>query len=191
MRGALAAHMNIGKRVDRIPDFGQFGEDCTRVLSLEQGAIVAPPDSIDDHVEFGIDPDRYGLFEDDRAGFGIHERASAGCNHLRLPVDEACNHAPLAIAEMAFAEAFEDFGDRKPGGSLDFVIGVDERDLEAQRQPAPDGRLANPHQADKDDGASAFPSRQICFTVHRARGYTQGLSFGQSGGSVKGYLKSS
>ena len=41
----------------------------------------------------------------------------------------------------------------QPAARLDLVVGVDERQAEALRQPPPDRGLAGAHQADEDDGA--------------------------------------
>ena len=40
---------------------------------------------------------------------------------------------------------------RRPGGILDLVVAVDERQAQPLGEAAADGRLARPHQADEDD----------------------------------------
>ncbi len=82
---------------------------------------------------------------------GVHERPAAGRDHLRRPGDQPGQHAPLAVAEMGFAEPLENLGDADPGGLLDRLVGVDEGEAEPARQPPPDRRLARAHQADERD----------------------------------------
>ena len=45
-------------------------------------------------------------------------------------------------------------GDRAPGGQLDFMIGIPERQPEAQRQAAPDRGLSGAHEAHEHNAAS-------------------------------------
>ena len=55
----------------------------------------------------------------------------------------------LAVAKVAFAKAFEDFGRGIAGSVLDLGVAVDERQAEALGKASPDRRLANPHQTDQ------------------------------------------
>ena len=50
------------------------------------------------------------LFENERTCIGVHEGASACCNHLRLPIDKARDYASFTIAEMIFTKPLENFG---------------------------------------------------------------------------------
>ena len=58
---------------------------------------------------------------------------------------------------MRLAIVLEDLRDRLAGGRLDLRVGIDERQSEAGGEPAPDRRLAAPHQADEHDRAVAEP----------------------------------
>ena len=72
---------------------------------------------------------------------------------MRRLVEQAGDDAALAGAEFGLAVFLEEFTDCAAGGVLDFVVGVDERQAEAQRQPLADRALAGAHQAHKGDGA--------------------------------------
>jgi hypothetical protein len=73
--------------------------------------------------------------------------------------DQPREDPALAVAEMRLAVALEDLGDAEPAGLLDLGVRVDEGQAEAGAEPPPDGRLADPHQPDQDDGALALERR--------------------------------
>ena len=68
-----------------------------------------------------------------------------------MSFDQPCHQTPLPIAEIFLAIAFKDFGGGETGGILDRRIAVDEGEVEAPREASADRRLADAHQADKDN----------------------------------------
>ena len=100
------------------------------------------------------------------------------------PVDSTCgplvqqagDHAPLAVAEMLLAELLEDLVDRHARRLLDLVVGIDEPQLEHVGQPPADGRFAAAHHADHHDGAvgerladAAGEGAVVCHVSRRRR----------------------
>ena len=73
--------------------------------------------------------------------------------HERLAGEQAADHPPLAVAELALAVAGEQLGDGAAGRQLDLGVGVAERQPEPGRQPPPDRGLAGAHQPDQHDAA--------------------------------------
>jgi hypothetical protein len=63
---------------------------------------------------------------------------------VRRPVQQALDDAALAGAELGLAEALEELRDGAARGTLDFVVGVDERQAEPERQPLPIALLPAP-----------------------------------------------
>ena len=72
----------------------------------------------------------------------------------RAVLEQAADHAALAVAEGRLAEAREDLLDRAARGALDLVVGVDEVEAEALREAPPDRGLARAHQPDEHDAAT-------------------------------------
>jgi len=81
----------------------------------------------------------------------MHKGATPGRDDAGRAVDKSGDHAPFPIAEMSFAEPFENLADRHAGGGLDLVVGIYEGHVQPTRQPPTDGRFSNAHQADQHD----------------------------------------
>ena len=92
-----------------------------------------------------------------------------------MALDQPRHQPPLAIAEILLAIAFINFGGAETGGILDRRIAVDERQVEPLREAPADGRLADTHQADKDDRFI----KAVRQTMHGQGGYTWGCMVGQ------------
>ena len=58
MRCHVAAHMDIGLRVDRIADFAKLGQHCAWVLPDEKRTVVSAGNARDQRIEIGRNPDR-------------------------------------------------------------------------------------------------------------------------------------
>ena len=71
----------------------------------------------------------------------------------RTAGQHARHHTALAVAEMLFAVAGENVGDRHARRLDDFLVDIDEWQPEPQREAPPDGGLARAHHANEDDGA--------------------------------------
>ena len=87
----------------------------------------------------------------------VQRRPIFGPGALRFPerglgVEQARDHAALAVAERSLAELREDVGDRAPGGRLDLGVGIPEGHDQRAGQTPPDAALADAHEADEGDG---------------------------------------
>jgi hypothetical protein len=94
------------------------------------------------------------------AGLRIHEGAAAGGQHQRLGRQQAMDHPALALAELGFPEAVEQFGDGAAGGELDFGVGIVEGQAEPGGESAADRCLAGAHQPDQHDAPPGQCRRQ-------------------------------
>src|SRR3546814_8669137 len=109
-------------------------------------AVAAAPDAFDERRDVGVEPDAEAVLQDQRARFLVDEGAAAGREYHRLSGEQARDHAALAVAEMRLAEARENVRNRHAGGAPDLVVGVGEPNAHPRCEPAPDRRLAGPHQ---------------------------------------------
>ena len=87
--------------------------------------------------------------------FITHKCAAAGGHHLGPVGEKTLDHFALTFTKMRLAMLGEDIGYRLAGRPLDFLVGIDERQLQARGQPTTDRRLAAAHQPDEHDGARA------------------------------------
>ena len=78
---------------------------------------------------------------------------AARCDHPHVAFDQPRDQPPFAVAEVLLSVALENLGRRVSGCVLDRRIAVHEGDAEPLREPPPDGRLADAHQADEHDRA--------------------------------------
>lgn len=151
MRAVAAFHMDVRRRVGGAALFGEPLERPLRIAVAKQRASVSPRGSVGQHIDGGIEPDGDGAIVQQVAGAGIGEGPAAGRDYPDLPVDQAGDQPPLAVAEILLAEALEDLGRRETGRILDGRVAVDEWQPEPPCQAPSDGRLAGAHQADEDD----------------------------------------
>ena len=171
--------MRLG--IDRVPHRGELAKEGKGVLAGEQRPVAPPRHPFGQGLDVGLEPDRDAALEDQRPGLGVHERAAAGRDHLRLAVDQPAKHAPLAVAEAGFAEAVEYLLYLVIGGALDLLVRIDEGKAEPPCQAPPDRRLAHAHQPDEDDRRSG-DVRAWKRVGHGGRGYTGGRVVGQKAG---------
>src|SRR3546814_8811787 len=115
--------------------------------------MVSSPDALHQSVDVGVEPHRYSLVQNEGACLLVHERAAAGGDHLRFPVDQPGDDPPLAVAEMRLAELLEDFADGAARRRLYLVIGIEERQPEPYGQAAAKPGFARPHQHEADERA--------------------------------------
>src|SRR3546814_18961101 len=120
--------------------------------------MVSSPDALHQSVDVGVEPHRYSLVQNEGACLLVHERAAAGGDHLRFPVDQPGDDPPLAVAEMRLAELLEDFADGAARRRLYLVIGLEERQPEPHRQAAAKRGFARPQQTEPADAANPLKS---------------------------------
>ena len=174
MRSGPAPNVDMRLGVEGPALIGQPAERRSRVRGAEQRAGVAAAGAIGQHLDRGVEPDGDRALVENLAGAGVDESSAAGCDDANFSLDEPSDKAPLAVAEVGFAEALEHLGGRIAGGILDRRIAVDEGQAEPLREAPADGRFAGAHQADEDDWAvEAFGQ------LFHARGYTAGRKVGQ------------
>ena len=152
VRTIPAFYVNMGRRVRWCPLFGQAFERALRIAVAEQRPGVPARSPFGENVDGSIEPDRDRARIEKVAGSRIDEHPAAGGDDPDLAVDQAGDEAPLAVAEIFLSKSFEDLGRRKPGRILDRCVAIDKGQPESLREPAPDGRFADSHQPDKDDG---------------------------------------
>ena len=143
----------IGFGIDGVTLVHQARENLPGIALAQQRPVGALAHPVVQHLEVGAQPDGDGVLAHQGARLGIHVGAAAGRQHVCRPGQQARDHAAFAGAELGLAEAFEELRDRAAGRALDLVVGVDERQAEAQRQALADRALAGAHQADQGDGA--------------------------------------
>src|SRR6516165_6302741 len=96
------------------------------------------PDTLHEHVEFGLEPDRNAFGRDGGAGVRVHEPSAAGRQHLRPTLQQARDDARLSSAEFSLPTDSENIADGHAGRLFDLRVGVDEWNAEAQRHAAAD-----------------------------------------------------
>src|SRR5690606_6126929 len=127
------------------------GDDLGGIAVAQQRTGVLARHAFDQGRDVAVEPDRDTLAVDQLAGVRLHEGAAAGRDDARSAVEQPCNHAPLAVAEVRFAEALEDFRDGHLRGLLDLLVGVSEGQAEQLGALAADCRLAHAHHSDEHD----------------------------------------
>lgn len=146
--------MDRRKRIDRVSHCGEVTQHGARVSSGEQRAVVSSGNPFRKGVDIGVQPDRGRLRQDQLARFAVHEGATPSGYDAGRAVDKPSDHAPFAIAEMSFAEPFENLADRQAGRGFDLVVCVYEGHVQSTRQPPTYGRFSDAHQADQHDGST-------------------------------------
>jgi hypothetical protein len=79
-----------------------------------------------------------------------HHAAARG-DHADLGLHDRGDDLLLEVAEGLLAPRVEEAADRTSDAALDFVVDVNEGNIEPARQMAPDGRFAAAGQADQGD----------------------------------------
>ncbi len=121
------------------------------IIRLEQRPIRTSLDPAQQHVEIGLEPDRYAARPDQRPGLRIDEGAATACEYLRPAFEQARDNARFTGPEIGLAVGLEYLRDAHAGRRLDLDISVHERQVEIARQPAPDRRLAGAHHSHQND----------------------------------------
>ena len=148
MGPVAAVDDDVGLGVDGIALGDQLAEHLALVVILQERPVVAAGGAPDQEFELGPQPHRHPFLADSLARDGVHEGTAAGGQYVHRTVEQARDHAPLAVAKRGLAMDLEDILDRAARGLLDLGVGVDEGNLEARREPPAHGRLSGPHQAD-------------------------------------------
>jgi hypothetical protein len=150
--------MRLG--IKRVAGPGEAIEQFDRIPVLEQGPVISSGHTLGQRLDIGVEPHGDAAFEDQGPGPLVDERTAAGRDNLKRTIDQSGDNAALAVAEAALAMAVENLGNGTAGSLFDLVVGIDEREPEALREPTSDGRFSSPHQADQDYasiGASIGP----------------------------------
>ena len=75
--------MRLG--IDGIAHRRELAQDSARVAILEQRAVAAASDALDERWNVGIEPDTQAVLQDQGAGLVVDEGAAAGRQDQRLP----------------------------------------------------------------------------------------------------------
>ena len=129
----------------------QAREDFLRIALPEERAGVAPSRAHDQSLDIAIEPYRDATVQDQRAGFGIDESATAGRNHAVPFVDQPGDYTAFAIAKIRLAELVENLADAALRRGFDSGVAIDEIGAHQIRQPLANGGFARAHQPDQND----------------------------------------
>ena len=137
LRHVLGGHGDVGLGVDRITGLDQRLQRRPGIGGLQQRAVGAAGDALEQQLEIGLDPnrDRPGL--DQPAGLGVDEGTAPGAEHDIGVAHQPGDHPGLAGAEIRLAMGGEDLGDAHAGGALDLFVAVDELPPEAGARRRP------------------------------------------------------
>src|SRR3546814_7562511 len=89
-----------------------------RIAVLEQRAVAAAADALDECRNVGIEPDGQAVLQDQCARLVVDEGTAAGGQDERPAGEQPRDHPALALAKIALAKAREDVGDGHAGGAL-------------------------------------------------------------------------
>ncbi len=128
-------------------EIGLIGEDGAGVFS------AAATGEGGGQLHFEMDEECAGSVEQEIAGFGALNGATAEGQHQFIAGDEASDGRILAIAECWLAMVGEKLGDLCTGFGFDYVIDVDKTPAEACGDERADCGFAGAHEAGEDDAA--------------------------------------
>ncbi len=174
VRRAAASDLDVRLGVGGSLLARQALEGSLGVVVAKQGPGIASRRAVGEHVNRSVEPDGDRVLLEQSAGAWIDEHAAAGCDHSHLAVDQARDEPSLAVAVIAFTEAFENFARRIAYCVLDLGIAVDEGQTQPPGKAAPDGRLASAHQADEN-----YWTVEMLGKILHGRGYTAAPKLGQ------------
>lgn len=164
--------MNGGECIDGVALPCEFGQDLTRVLAFEQGAAVASRNPLHQHIDIGVEPDRYRLVEDQGSRLRVHERAASRRDNVAALLDQTRDDPPFPISKAVFAEMCENFRYRHAGGGGDFLIRVDEGKPQSRGEPSTNCRFSRTHHPYENDRAMIPSLCRFPVPLHDGRGYT-------------------
>ncbi len=130
-------------------EVGLVGEDGAGTL----GAAAAGEGG--GEFDFEVDEQGAGSVEEQIAGFGALDGASAEGKDEGVLGGEAGDGGVFDVAEGGLAVAGEDFGDGHAGFGLDDVVNVEEAPAEARGEERADGAFAGAHEAGEDNEAGS------------------------------------
>ena len=116
------------------------------------GRVLRLDDAAHQDGQVRLDPDGDAAAANVVARLLGHQRAAARCQHLRTGGKQAGDDLALALAKVGLPVVGEDLRDRLAGRALDLLVRIDERQVEARRQPASDGGFSATGHADQHDG---------------------------------------
>ena len=152
--GAIAAsHMNVSRRIERPFLVGEALQRPFRIAVAQQWPGVSPRGPVGENIDGRVEPDgdRTGVQQFARPR--VDEDTATGRNHPDLAVDQSSDQAPLAIAIILLAIAFEHFRGGQPRRVFNRRVTVHKRQAQPLREAAADCRFADAHQADENDRA--------------------------------------
>src|SRR3546814_15824280 len=80
------ADMRLG--IDGVAGRGEFAEHLPRIAVLEQRAVAAPRDALNQCRNIGVEPDRQAVLQDPRARLVIDEAPAAVREDMTLPREQ-------------------------------------------------------------------------------------------------------
>ena len=174
VRPGPASNVDVGLGVEGSALVGEPAKRRGPIRRPEERAGVTAAGAVGQNLDRGIEPDGDRALVEDLAGARVDEGSAAGRDDTDLAFYQPGDQAALAIAEVGLAEPLEYFRGRISGSILNRRIAVDERQAEALRKAAPDGRFTRAHQSDEDDWTIETGGQ-----LFHARGYTAGRKVGQ------------
>ncbi len=144
-----------GFAVQRFADLHQFLEPLPRISGAEQRAMPRPSGAFGLLRHRGLEVHHPAALGEQAAIVRIQHCATAGGEHHAGLRGQRRNRLALALAESGLAFALENQRDVGPGVQLDFMIAVDEGQIEQTRDLPSDRGFARPHGADEEHVGAA------------------------------------
>src|SRR3546814_6605677 len=83
---------------------GEFAKHLARIAVLEQRAVAAAADALDECRNVGIEPDGQAVLQDQCARLVVDEGTAAGGQDERPAGEQPRDHPALALAKIALAK---------------------------------------------------------------------------------------
>ncbi len=99
----------------------------------------------------GVEPDREALIGQRLANLFVADAPATGGENGLPSADQTQNRLPLPFPETRFAETGKNRLDSKSRRTLDFLVAVDEGQVQPLREAAPDLGLAHPRRANENN----------------------------------------
>jgi len=147
---AIGLYDEVGDfTIQGIPNLHQSFQDTFLVTVLQQRPGSATPGTIK------LLSDRREKVDDETTGAEVaaivvvQYRSAAGGQHDALLLRQFINHFGFALAKPFLTFLFEDKCNIHAGAPLDFLVAVEEVEMQQSRKLATDSRLARAHRADE------------------------------------------